>query len=84
MRQDRLWGGARPKASVPDSNGELHIAKFPNASDAYDVPMWEYVVFQLAKLAGLNVPPVRLEKVNGRNVLLVRRFDRNKEARIPS
>ena len=76
-------GGARPKASVLGTNGELLIAKFPSDNDRRDIPLWEYVTFQLARRAGIRTPEVRLKKVAGKNVLLVQRFDRAGERRIP-
>ena len=36
----------------------------------------EYVTMKLAALAGIHVPPVRLEKVLGQDIYLVERFDR--------
>ena len=76
-------GGARPKASVLGTNGELFTAKFPHRNDERDIPLWEYVTFQLARRAGLKVPDVQLHNVVGKNVLLVRRFDRKGTQRIP-
>lgn len=76
-------GGARPKASVVDSNGELLIAKFPSPADEWDVELWEYLAFQMAAKAGIPTPDVRLEKIGSKNVLLLNRFDRNGEKRIP-
>ncbi|MCM0754206.1 type II toxin-antitoxin system HipA family toxin [Desulfovibrio aminophilus] len=70
-------GGARPKASVLDAEGRLHIAKFPKSGDPYDVPRWEEVVLRLAENAGIRVAKHRLENVAGRHVLLVQRFDRD-------
>ncbi|MFM0515865.1 MULTISPECIES: type II toxin-antitoxin system HipA family toxin [Caballeronia] len=69
-------GGARPKASVRDERGTLHLAKFSSEGDRFDVPAVEYATLRLARMAGLRVPEVRLELIEGRNVLLVRRFDR--------
>ena len=77
-------GGARPKASILDNNGNLLIAKFPSHHDDWDVVSWEFLCFQMAKRAGLLVPEVRLVKALGRNVLLLERFDRHmKGQRIP-
>ncbi len=76
-------GGARPKACVRDAAGTLFIAKFPGRNDDRDVPLWEYVTFRLARRAGLNTPEVRLHQAAGKNVLLVRRFDRRGAERIP-
>ena len=69
-------GGARPKASVLDNDGTLLIAKFPSRLDEWDVELWEFISFRLAARAGLTVPEVRLEKIGGNNVLLLKRFDR--------
>ena len=76
-------GGARPKASVRDAAGRLAIAKFPMHGDEWDVVRWEAVALHLAKNAGIDVPRHRLEPVNGRPVLLLDRFDRTMNGRIP-
>ena len=76
-------GGARPKASVLDRDGSLMIAKFPARSDPYDVVRWEALALHLAARAGIDTPEVRLETVLRRPVLMVRRFDRAGETRIP-
>lgn len=68
-------GGARPKALIEDGNDKF-IAKFSATNDTYAVVKAEYVAMRLAAVAGLNVAPVRLAKANGKDVLLVRRFDR--------
>ena len=56
-------GGARPKASVRDERGILHIAKFPkNSESAYeDVCAWEKVSLDIASAAGLTVPFAELD-----------------------
>ena len=76
-------GGARPKAAVRDTDGQLAIAKFPHAADEYDVVLWEGVALSLAGRAGIEVPHWRLERVGGRRVLIVRRFDRTGVRRLP-
>lgn len=70
-------GGARPKAMVQDGDTKM-IAKFSSSTDTYNVVKAEYVAMRLAAKAGLNVAPVRLERVAGKDVLLVERFDRTK------
>jgi serine/threonine-protein kinase HipA len=40
-------GGARPKASVTDPDGNLWIAKFPSVNDTTDTGAWEMVTHQL-------------------------------------
>jgi serine/threonine-protein kinase HipA len=70
-------GGARPKASVLDTDGKLLIAKFPSGKDEWDVVLWEFLSLRMAGHAGIPVPGFRLEKVAGNNVLLLERFDRH-------
>lgn len=69
-------GGARPKASVRDEQGVLWLAKFASATDAMDVPTIEAATLLLAKEAGQRVPPVRMQSLGGRNIMLIQRFDR--------
>ena len=76
-------GGARPKASIIDRSGQLAIAKFPQHGDQMRVTLWEAVVLALAKRAGILTPEWRVENVADRNVLLLRRFDRRGNARLP-
>ncbi len=68
-------GGARPKATI-EIGGQRYIAKFSTAADPYNVIKAEYVAMRLAAEVGLNVAPVSLEHIAGRDVLLVERFDR--------
>lgn len=76
-------GGARPKATVVDTNGELWIAKFPSKNDENDTGAWEMVVHELAKLCGLNVPEAKLEKFSSYgSTYLTKRFDRRGTKRI--
>ena len=76
-------GGARPKASVRDTDGSLAIAKFPQKNDAGDTVTWEAVALTMAEKAGIAIPGWRKECVVGRPVLLLNRFDRQGEVRIP-
>jgi serine/threonine-protein kinase HipA len=71
-------GGARPKASVRDEQGELCIAKFPSKQDRHDVGAWELVAHRLAAKAGIHVPPVRGIRVPGSayTTFVAKRFDR--------
>jgi serine/threonine-protein kinase HipA len=76
-------GGARPKASVVDHDGQLAIAKFPQHGDLIPVTLWEAVALQLAAYAGIPTSEWRVESVVGQDVLLVRRFDRRSGVRVP-
>jgi serine/threonine-protein kinase HipA len=76
-------GGARPKASVRDRDGHLAIAKFPHKGDEVNTVAWEAVALTLAEKAGIVTPQWRLESAGNKPVLLLRRFDREGNARIP-
>ena len=76
-------GGARPKASVRDRDGHLAIAKFPHKDDKINTVLWEAVALRLAAKAGIPVPVWRIEYVLSKPVLLLRRFDRVQDQRIP-
>ena len=83
IRPGSSLGGARPKATVIDTNDQLWIAKFPSKNDENDSGAWEMVAHDLAKLCGLNVPEAKLEKFsNLGSTYLVKRFDRNNNRRI--
>jgi len=83
IRPGSSLGGARPKATVVDTKGQLWIAKFPSKNDENDTGAWEKVVHDLAKMCGLNVPESRLEKFSKLgSTFLVKRFDREGEKRI--
>lgn len=76
-------GGARPKATVQDTEGNLWIAKFPSKHDEHNVGAWEKVTQDLAKLCGLNVPESRLIDFSEYgSTFLVKRFDREGKKRI--
>ncbi len=76
-------GGARPKATVRDPQGQLWIAKFPSKHDDVNVGAWEKVVHDLAMLCGLDVPESKLMEFSKYgSTFLVRRFDRDGTRRI--
>ena len=70
-------GGARPKAVVETDEAEF-IAKFSSSTDVTNVVKAEYVAMRLAAKLGLDVACVSLERSAGKDVLLVKRFDRDK------
>jgi len=76
-------GGARPKASIIDKDGSLAIAKFPRKDDEFNIVIWEAIALALAQKAGINTPFWRLENIQNKPVLIIKRFDRNGENRIP-
>ena len=71
-------GGARPKANFRDADKSLWIAKFPAADDQGDVALWEHVLHTLARRADIDVPYVRLARLNSKfHTLCSKRFDRD-------
>lgn len=76
-------GGARPKASVKEKTGHLAIAKFPRKDDEIDIIAWEAVALSLASKAGIQVPDWKVMLVGRSRILLLKRFDRKKNIRIP-
>jgi len=76
-------GGARPKANILDNDKSLWIAKFPSKTDTYDKGAWEFLTYQLAINAGIEMAPCRLEKIIGNyHTFFTKRFDRENEERI--
>ena len=76
-------GGARPKATVKDTNGSLWIAKFPSKDDDWDTGAWEMVTHELAKTCGLEVPDAKLQVFSKYgSTFLCKRFDRENGKRI--
>jgi serine/threonine-protein kinase HipA len=70
-------GGARPKASVIDTQHQLWVAKFPSKNDEKDMAAWEMITYHLANLAGLQVTETKLLQLNGPyHTFLSKRFDR--------
>lgn len=71
-------GGARPKAVVED-DGELWIAKFNRSDDKWNQARVERSMLILAQRAGLNVADSKVVNIGNQDVLLVKRFDREKQ-----
>jgi serine/threonine-protein kinase HipA len=73
-------GGARPKAVVQDGDG-LWIAKFARPDDRWNNPRVEHAMLRLAHRCGISVAESRMESVGGKDVVLIKRFDREKTAK---
>lgn len=77
-------GGARPKATVRDRDGQLWLAKFPWIKDEWPVIQWEAALLIMAEEAGVVVPKFRVEIVGAKTVLTIARFDRRADnVRLP-
>ena len=75
-------GGARPKASVCQSDGSLWIAKFPSKNDDKDSGIWELLVNRIAKNVGINVAEASASIFSQKqHTYLTKRFDRSIEGK---
>lgn len=71
-------GGARPKATLTDSYGCEWLAKFASSDDrVFSAVNAEGAMLELTRRAGINVPESKVVSSLGKEVLLVRRFDRD-------
>ena len=70
-------GGARPKTVVEDVDG-LWVAKFNRGDDRWNHARIEHAMLRLADACGIRAAESRIEHASGRDVLLVKRFDREK------
>lgn len=68
-------GGARPKAVIQKSDKTLWLSKFPVSSDKFNIESLEAGCLDMARQAGLQVPEFELAHINGKEILLVKRFD---------
>ncbi len=71
-------GGARPKCTV-EWEDSLWIAKLPARDDGMNIPRIEYASMTLARRCGISIPEVRVVSVSGKDIFLIRRFDREKK-----
>lgn len=75
LLQGTSLGGARPKCTV-EWDGQLWIAKLPAQGDTFDHARVEFATMTLARQCGIGIADVRLQDLGGRDLLMVRRFDR--------
>lgn len=75
LRAGSSVGGARPKALLTDGDRHL-IAKFSSLTDRWPIVRMELVAMRIAARCGLDTAGVAFVEANGRDVLLVERFDR--------
>ena len=72
-------GGGRPKLTV-EEDGALWVAKLNRADDRWNAARVEHALLTLARRCGLDAAQSMVTAVDGRDVLLVRRFDRERVA----
>jgi len=70
-------GGARPKAVVENDEG-LWIAKFNRSDDRWNYARIEHAMLGLARACGLTTAESKIVSIGARDVLLIKRFDREK------
>lgn len=71
-------GGARPKATVQDDEGQFWLVKPRIATDIADIPRLEHMAQQWGAASGLNFASTVLHSVEeGFSAVRVRRFDRD-------
>lgn len=70
-------GGARPKASIINTDNRLWVAKFPSRNDDYDAGLWEHFCHLLARKAGVNAASTQVISTGDKyHTMLSCRFDR--------
>ncbi len=69
-------GGARPKTVVQDGH-DLWLAKFSRNDDRWNHLRVEHGMLTLAQSCDLKTADSRIDRIGDRDVLLVRRFDRD-------
>lgn len=72
-------GGARPKTVVEDEEG-LWIAKFNRSDDKWNEARVEQAMLMLARVCGIQSAESKVVTAGNRDVLLIKRFDREKTA----
>jgi len=68
-------GGERPKLTVLH-DGQQWLAKLQDRGDRPHSPLREFVAMKVAAALGVNTAEVQFRRVEEREVILVRRFDR--------
>lgn len=77
MLGETSMGGARPKNVVEDDDG-LWIAKFNRPDDKWNHARVEHAMLALGRECGLQTAESKVTTIGDRDVLLVKRFDRQK------
>jgi serine/threonine-protein kinase HipA len=61
-----------------EHDNNLWLAKFPERTDRFNLQRIEYATLGLAHRRGLSTCQAQLQTVGGRDVLMLRRFDRQR------
>ena len=69
-------GGARPKCTLIE-NDTTWIAKFSSIDDRFiSMPRLEHATMTLARSCGIHAAATQIRQINGKDICLVQRFDR--------
>jgi len=69
-------GGARPKCNIIEQDATW-IAKFPSIDDRFiNIPRLEHATMMLARTCGIDAAATQIRQINGKDICLVQRFDR--------
>lgn len=71
-------GGSRPKLTV-EKDKQLFVAKFPFLNEKWNNPRVEFATLKLAEQCGIKVAKTEIVNISGKDILLVKRFDRHLE-----
>lgn len=83
LQQGSSMGGARPKTTIIN-DGILYLAKLPSERDTINNAALESACLVLAQMCGISVPKHSILSIQGfGDVLLLERFDREKDIKIP-
>jgi serine/threonine-protein kinase HipA len=74
---EHRWEAHAQRPIVSDDDG-LWIAKFNRHDDRWDNTRVEHAMLRLARQCGISTAESRIETVGGKDVLLIKRFDREK------
>lgn len=77
-------GGVRPKCTVLEEDGARANGKFASIKDERSIVRGEVLALRLLAYAGSQVASARMVTIEGADVAVIRRFDRNSDgARVP-
>ncbi|MBS0417132.1 MAG: type II toxin-antitoxin system HipA family toxin [Proteobacteria bacterium] len=77
-------GGLRPKSTVLEEDGALAIGKFASVKDERSIVRGEVLALRLVAHAGAQAAHARVVTIEGTDVAVIRRFDRDPDgSRMP-
>lgn len=80
LKPGTSMGGARPKITV-ENNDIAYLIKMPSRNDRIDNALLEFSCLKLARNVGIVAPDFEVISVGNKNILSLKRFDREGEKR---